>query len=93
MRLAPMRYKEFTWPHNPETYQVEHRRQVAVHKVPFGGYVLQDLGAGCRVLLFPGRGGFFRPGGRSGGADGAGDGAAAGAALRGGTQRYGESGL
>ncbi|WP_308857499.1 SafA/ExsA family spore coat assembly protein [uncultured Oscillibacter sp.] len=50
MRLAPMRYKEFTWPHNPETYQVEHRRQVAVHKVPFGGYVLQDLGAGCRVL-------------------------------------------
>lgn len=50
MRLAPMRYKEFTWPYNPETYQVEHRRQVAVHKVPFGGYVLQDLGAGCRVL-------------------------------------------
>lgn len=50
MRLAPMRYKEFTWPHNPETYQVERRRQVAVHKVPFGGYVLQDLGATCRVL-------------------------------------------
>ena len=50
MRLAPMRYKEFTCPHNPETYHVEHRRQVAVHKVPFGGYVLQDLGAGCRVL-------------------------------------------
>lgn len=50
MRLAPMRYKNFTWPHNPETYQVERRRQVAVHKVPFGGYVLQDLGAACRVL-------------------------------------------
>lgn len=50
MRLAPMRYKDFTWPHNPETYQVERRRQVAVHKVPFGGYVLQDLGAACRVL-------------------------------------------
>ena len=50
MRLAPMRYKEFTWPHNPETYQVERRRQMAVHKVPFGGYVLQDLGATCRVL-------------------------------------------
>lgn len=50
MRLTPMRYKDFTWPHNPETYRSQCRREVAVHKIPFGGYVLQDLGPGCRVL-------------------------------------------
>ena len=50
MRLTPMRYKNFTWPHNPEIYQVEYRREVAAHKVPFGGYVLQDLGKTYRVL-------------------------------------------
>ena len=50
MRLTPMRYKEFTWPHNPEIYIVEYRRQMAAHKVPFGRCVLQDLGYTYRVL-------------------------------------------
>lgn len=50
MRLTPMRYKDYTWPHNPEVYQVECRREVAAHKVPFGGYVLQDLGETYRIL-------------------------------------------
>ena len=50
MRLTPMRYKEFTWPHNPEIYTVEYRRQIAAHKVPFGRCVLQDLGYTYRVL-------------------------------------------
>lgn len=50
MRLTPMRYKEFTWPHNPEIYTVEYRRQMAAHKVPFGRCVLQDLGYSYRVL-------------------------------------------
>ena len=50
MRLTPMRYKEFTWPHNPEIYTVEDRRQMAAHKVPFGRCVLQDLGYTYRVL-------------------------------------------
>lgn len=45
-----MRFKDYTWPHNPEVYSVEARRQVAVHKVPFGQYVLQDLGTTYRVL-------------------------------------------
>lgn len=45
-----MRYKEYTWPHNPETYAVEYRRKVASHKVPFGRYVLQDLGVAGQVL-------------------------------------------
>ena len=50
MRLKPMRYKDYTWPHNPETYTVEYRRQVVSHKVPLGGWCLQDLGQVRRVL-------------------------------------------
>ena len=44
MRLTPMRFKEFTWPHNPEVCTMEYRRRVAVHQVPFGGCVMQELG-------------------------------------------------
>ena len=36
INLTPMRFKDYTWPHNPETYTVEFRRQVVAHKVPFG---------------------------------------------------------
>lgn len=50
MQLTPMRFKEYTWPHNPERYTVEYRRRTAALKMPFGGYVLQDLGEDCRVL-------------------------------------------
>lgn len=56
MLLTPMRYKNYTWPHNPETYSVEYRRQVVVHKVPFGQYVLQDVGETRRI--FQGEGTF-----------------------------------
>ena len=35
MNLAPMRYKDYVWPHNPETYTISFKRQVAVAKVPF----------------------------------------------------------
>lgn len=50
MRLTPMRYKDYTWPHNPEVYTVEYRRRMAAHPVPFGQCVLQDLGSAYRVL-------------------------------------------
>ena len=50
MRLTPMRFKEFTWPHNPEVYTVEYRRRIAVHQVPFGPCVMQELGSSYRVL-------------------------------------------
>lgn len=55
-----MRYKNYTWPHNPETFVVEYRRQMAAHKIPLGGCVLQDLGVNCRILL--GEGEFAGPG-------------------------------
>ena len=50
MYLAPMRFKDYTWPHNPEVYAVERRRRLAVHPVPFGRCVIQDLGSTYRVL-------------------------------------------
>lgn len=48
--LAPMRFKSFVWPHNPKTYEIEFKRRVAVHNVPFGSYVLQDLGRTNRAM-------------------------------------------
>ncbi len=45
-----MRYKDYTWPHNPEIYTVENRRRVAVHRVPFGPCVFQELGGSYRIL-------------------------------------------
>lgn len=50
MKLAPMRYKGFTWPHNPRIYSIDYERKMAVNKVPFGLYHLQDLGRTRRVM-------------------------------------------
>ena len=59
LELSPMRYKSFIWPHNPRTYTIEYERQVAVHKIPFGRYAMQDLGLGRRVMR--GEGEFYGP--------------------------------
>ena len=59
MALTPMQYKGFVWPHNPRTYTIRYERQVAVHKVPFGRYAMQDLGMGRRIL--EGEGAFLGP--------------------------------
>lgn len=45
-----MRYKDYIWPHNPATYSISYERQVAVHKVPFGRYCMQDLGMSLRTM-------------------------------------------
>lgn len=45
-----MRYKDYVWPHNPETYSVTWQRKIAVHKVPFGRYCMQEMGPGYRVM-------------------------------------------
>lgn len=62
MRLTPMRYKDYTWPHNPEAYTVERRRRLAVHQIPYGRCVIQDLGGEYRVLkgegVFAGEGAY-----------------------------------
>ncbi len=48
--LASMRYGDFTWPHNPQIYSIEYQRGMGKHKIPFGNYVLQDLGRYPRVM-------------------------------------------
>lgn len=50
MKLSPMRFKGFVWPHNPRIYEIEFKRSIHSHKVPFGKYVLQNLGTSYRVL-------------------------------------------
>lgn len=50
MKLTPMQFKSYIWPHNPATFRVQYRRNVAVHKVPFGGFCTEDLGTLCRVM-------------------------------------------
>ena len=62
MQLTPMRYKNYTWPHNPEVYTVERQRRLVVHPIPFGNCVIQDLGGMYRVLrgegVFAGEGAY-----------------------------------
>lgn len=60
MELTPMQYKDYVWPHNPRTYTISYERKVAVHKVPFGRYAMQDLGLGRRVMR--GEGEFYGDG-------------------------------
>lgn len=45
-----MRFKDYVWPHNPRVYEIGYRRDVAAHRVPFGAYVLQNMGRRNRVL-------------------------------------------
>lgn len=60
MELTPMQYKGYVWPHNPRTYTIRYERKVAVHKIPFGRYAMQDLGLTRRVMT--GEGEFYGPG-------------------------------
>lgn len=50
MNLTPMRFKDFVWPHNPRTYTIVYQREMAVNKVPFGRYYLQNMGMTRRVM-------------------------------------------
>lgn len=50
MNLSPMRYKGYTWPHNPRVYSIDYERKMAVHKTPFGLFRLQDLGRTNRIM-------------------------------------------
>ena len=55
-----MRFKDYVWPHNPRVYEIEYRRDVVSHRVPFGTYILQNMGREHRVLR--GEGEFAGPG-------------------------------
>lgn len=55
--LEPMKFKDYTWPHNPRSFKMEYERQLSNLKIPYAGHVLQDLGSCARV--FSGEGEFF----------------------------------
>lgn len=55
--MLRMRFGSFVWPNNPRTYTISCKRQTAVHKVPMGGFVVQDLGRTATVMK--GEGEFF----------------------------------
>ena len=80
MELTAMRFKDYTWPHNPESCRCVWERKLLRRKLPVGGVSLQDLGRWGRT--FEGEGGFFGAGAEEAGpaAAGAPPGAAAAAA-------------
>lgn len=45
-----MKYGDYVWPHNPRLYEMEFSRRIVNHKVPFGTYILSDLGRDARIL-------------------------------------------
>lgn len=48
--LPSMRYKSFTWPHNPRLFELEYARRIKIVKLPFAGCVVQDMGRELRVI-------------------------------------------
>ena len=58
--MLKMRFGSFVWPNNPRTYTLSCKRQTAVHKIPMGGFAVQDLGRTATVMQ--GEGEFFGAG-------------------------------
>ena len=50
MKLSPMRFKSYVWPHNPKTFEVTEKRRLSVNPIPFGRQWVTDMGTDCRVL-------------------------------------------
>lgn len=50
MKLQPMRFKDYTWPHNPRVYEISYKKDLVAHRVPFGLYTLQAMGRRHRIL-------------------------------------------
>lgn len=50
MRLAPMSYRDYVWPHNPESIRVSRAKSIRSYSVPDGGDVLQSMGNGGRTV-------------------------------------------
>ena len=57
MNLSPMRYKDFIWPHNPESYHISFARNMAVSTVPYSAEYLQGLAMAHRTMS--GQGAFY----------------------------------
>lgn len=48
--LSPMRYKDYIWPHNPRSFEVEYSRALSKRKLPLSGFSVQDFGRSWRVF-------------------------------------------
>ncbi len=48
--LGSMQYRDFVWPNNPSRFEVEYRRTLHSYKLPFSGYVVQDLGLQNKII-------------------------------------------
>lgn len=58
IRLKPIVYKDYTWPHNPTFYQIRFIKDIIEHRYPkIHGAELEDFGMNARV--FSGSGVFF----------------------------------
>lgn len=50
MAFAPMSYRNYVWPYNPETIKIEHAKNIGTFKIPYSGNVLQNLGEKGRTV-------------------------------------------
>ena len=50
MKLSPMRFKGYVWPHNPKTFEMTEKRRLAINPIPFGRHTVDDMGTECRIL-------------------------------------------
>lgn len=55
MNLAPMRFRDYVWPNNPETIQIERLKTVGSFPIPHEGRTLQDMGGRGRRVTGSGR--------------------------------------
>lgn len=54
-----MKYKNFVWPHNPSVYTIDYGKRIHHVGIPYGRYLLQDMGYSGRVMR--GQGEFYGP--------------------------------
>ena len=57
--LASMRFKDYVWPYNPRTFEIEYRRKLVQHRLPLSGAISQNMGPSARI--FKGEGEFVGP--------------------------------
>lgn len=50
MELTPMRFKEYTWPHNPRVYSISYEQHMTAVPVPGGYDYITQTGTGYRVM-------------------------------------------
>ncbi len=55
MAFAPMSYKDYVWPYNPENIKIERAKSIGAFTVPYAGSIVQALGEKGRTVTGGGR--------------------------------------